>query len=58
MEVGGESAMTIEIRTPELERLVQDEIQRGNFHTVDDLFTEALLALREKEHPSYRRRTE
>jgi Arc/MetJ-type ribon-helix-helix transcriptional regulator len=40
--------MTIEIRTPELEQLVQEEILRGHFDNVDDLLTEALHALREK----------
>ena len=40
--------MTIEIRTPELEELVQEEILRGHFESVDDLLTEALYALREK----------
>ena len=40
--------MTIEIRKPELERLVQEEILRGHFQNVDDLLTEALQALREK----------
>jgi Arc/MetJ-type ribon-helix-helix transcriptional regulator len=40
--------MTIEIRKPELERLVQEEIVRGRFENVDDLLTEALQALREK----------
>ena len=40
--------MTIEIRTPELERLVRDEILKGHFQNVDDLLTEALRALREK----------
>jgi Arc/MetJ-type ribon-helix-helix transcriptional regulator len=40
--------MTIEIRTPELEQLVQDEILSGHFNNFDDLLTEALQALREK----------
>jgi hypothetical protein len=40
--------MTIEIRRPELERLVQEEILSGHFASVDDLFTVALQALREK----------
>ena len=40
--------MTIEIRKPELEQLVQEEILRGHFQNVDDLLTEALRALREK----------
>jgi Arc/MetJ-type ribon-helix-helix transcriptional regulator len=40
--------MTIEIRTPELEQLMQEEILRGHFDNVDELLTEALYALREK----------
>jgi len=40
--------MTIEIRKPELERIVQEEILSGHFTSVDDLLTEALQALREK----------
>jgi Arc/MetJ-type ribon-helix-helix transcriptional regulator len=40
--------MTIEIRRPELERLVQEEILSGHFQSVDDLLTEALHALRER----------
>jgi len=44
--------MTIEIRKPELERLVQEEILSGQFESVDDLLTEAIQALREKHTPS------
>ena len=44
--------MTIEIQTPELERLVQEEILRGQFRTVDDMLTEAIHALREKNSPA------
>ena len=44
--------MTIEIRKPELERLVQEEILSGHFASVDDLLTEALQALREKNAPA------
>ena len=44
--------MTIEIRKPELERLVREEILSGQFKSVDDLLTEALQALREKNAPS------
>jgi hypothetical protein len=44
--------MTIEIRKPELERLVQEEILSGHFAGVDDLITEALQALRERNAPS------
>lgn len=40
--------MTIEIRNPELERLMQEEIFNGHFQNVDELLTEALQALREK----------
>jgi len=40
--------MTIEIRQPELERLIQEEI---HFRSVDELLTEALRALREKKAP-------
>ena len=40
--------MHIEIRTPELERLMQEEIQSGHFQNAEELLTEALHALREK----------
>ena len=40
--------MTIEIHEPELERLVQEEILSGHFQNLNDLLTEALRALREK----------
>jgi hypothetical protein len=40
--------MTIEIRKPELEQLVREEILSGHFQNVDDLFMQALHALREK----------
>ena len=40
--------MHIEIRTPELERLVQEEIQSGHFQNAEELLTEALYALRER----------
>jgi Arc/MetJ-type ribon-helix-helix transcriptional regulator len=40
--------MTIEIRQPELERLMQEEILSGHFQSMDELLTEALQALREK----------
>jgi len=46
--------MTIEIRKPELEQLVREEILRGRFESVDDLLTEALQALREKQSNSAR----
>jgi Arc/MetJ-type ribon-helix-helix transcriptional regulator len=48
----GRDAMTIEIRKPELERLMQEEILSGHFASVDDLLTEALRALREKNAPA------
>jgi hypothetical protein len=41
--------MTIETHTPELDELVQQEIQSGHFENVDDLLTQAIHALREKE---------
>jgi hypothetical protein len=41
--------MNLEIRQPELERRVQEGIQSGRFHDVDDLLTKALDALSEKE---------
>jgi Arc/MetJ-type ribon-helix-helix transcriptional regulator len=40
--------MTIEIREPELERLIQEEILSGHFQNVDELLGAALQALREK----------
>ena len=40
--------MTIELRKPDLERLIGEEIRRGHFEDVDELLTEALQALREK----------
>jgi len=40
--------MTIEIRKPELERLLQEEILNGHFQNVDDLLAETLQDLREK----------
>ncbi len=39
--------MTIEL-TPEQERIIQEEIQRGHFHSPDDVLEHALAALREK----------
>ncbi|MBM3784015.1 MAG: hypothetical protein FJW30_06620 [Acidobacteria bacterium] len=39
--------MTVELK-PETERLVQEEIQRGHFHTVDELIVEGVYAWREK----------
>jgi Arc/MetJ-type ribon-helix-helix transcriptional regulator len=47
-EQKGFNAMTIEIRKPELEEIVREEILRGHFQSVDDLLSAALQALREK----------
>jgi Arc/MetJ-type ribon-helix-helix transcriptional regulator len=47
-KIEGSATMNIEIHAPELERLMQEEIQRGHFQSVDDLITQALQALREK----------
>ena len=41
-EAARRAIMTIEIRKPELERLVREEILSGRFKSVDDLITEAL----------------
>ncbi len=40
--------MNIEIRKPEVEQMVQEEILSGHFDNVDDLLIEALHAPREK----------
>ncbi len=40
--------MTIEIHKPEFEQLVREEILSGHFQNVDDLFTQAIYALCEK----------
>jgi len=39
--------MTVELK-PETERLVQEEIERGHFHTVDELIVQGVYAWREK----------
>jgi Arc/MetJ-type ribon-helix-helix transcriptional regulator len=39
--------VTVELN-PETERLVQEEIQRGHFHSVDELIKEGVYAWREK----------
>ena len=44
--------MNIEIHNPELERRVREQIQRGQFHTLDDLLEKALDALEGKETAS------
>ena len=40
--------MNIEIQNPELQQRVQAQIQRGQFHDMDDLIEKALDALDEK----------
>jgi Arc/MetJ-type ribon-helix-helix transcriptional regulator len=35
---------------PETERLVQEEIRRGHFHSVDEVIVQGVYALREKSH--------
>jgi Arc/MetJ-type ribon-helix-helix transcriptional regulator len=40
--------MTVEITRPELEHFVEEEIRNGHFESVDELFAQALGALREK----------
>ena len=39
--------MTVELK-PDTERLVQEEIRRGHFHSVDELIVEGVNAWREK----------
>jgi Arc/MetJ-type ribon-helix-helix transcriptional regulator len=39
--------MTVELK-PETERMVQEEIRRGRFHSVDEVIEQAVYALREK----------
>jgi len=39
--------MIVELK-PETERLVQEEIQRGNVHSVDELIVQGGYAMREK----------
>ena len=47
--------MTIEIRKPELERLVEEEVLSGHFQSVDDLITEApTVSVREERPPCAR----
>jgi Arc/MetJ-type ribon-helix-helix transcriptional regulator len=43
--------MMVELK-PETERLVQEEIRRGNFHSVDDVIVQGVHALREKSNPA------
>jgi Arc/MetJ-type ribon-helix-helix transcriptional regulator len=50
--------MSIELK-PETERLVQEEIRNGNFHSVDELIVEGVHAWRERhqtEPPAERQR--
>ncbi len=42
--------MTINLK-PETERLVQEEIHSGHFHSVDELIVEGVRAWREKHRP-------
>ena len=42
--------MTIDIK-PETKQLVQEEIRRGHFHSVDEIIVEGVNARREK-HPA------
>jgi len=39
--------VTVELK-PETERLVQEEIRRGRFHSVNEVIEQAIYALREK----------
>lgn len=39
--------MTIELK-PEQERIIQEEIRRGHFHSAEEVLDHALAALREK----------
>jgi hypothetical protein len=41
--------MTIENRIPELERLMEDEALRSHSESVEELLTEAIQSLREKQ---------
>ena len=41
--------MTIDLK-PEQERIIQAEIDRGHFHSPDEVLDHALAALQEKEH--------
>ncbi len=44
--------VTIQLK-PETERLVQEELQGGHFHSIDDIILQGIRARREKE-PSQR----
>jgi len=41
--------MTIKLK-PEQERIIQAEIESGNFHSADEVLDHALAALKEREH--------
>jgi Arc/MetJ-type ribon-helix-helix transcriptional regulator len=41
--------VTVELK-PETERLVQEELRNGHFHSVDDLIVASVHAWREKHH--------
>ncbi len=41
--------MTIQITRPDVEALINQHLESGPFHDVDELLAEALTALREKE---------
>ena len=44
-------SVTVELK-PETERLVQEEIRRGHFHSVDEVIVQGVYALREKSNIS------
>ena len=47
--------MSIEIK-PETEQLVQEEIKKGHFHSVDEIIIEGVQARRQKQPPKTPRR--
>jgi Arc/MetJ-type ribon-helix-helix transcriptional regulator len=56
MEQGSvDLAMTIPLK-PEQERIIQEEIQEGRFHSPDEVLDHALAALREMTFRAERRR--
>ena len=36
---------------PETEKLVQEELQSGHFHSIDEIIVQGIRAWREREHP-------
>ena len=50
--------MTIQIKTPRLEALIQQRLGNGTFHDVDELLTKALEALPAKVEPPRKSRAE